>query len=128
MLTGSQPDAPNEHSPTLKGVFALLILGFPLELPASGNLHVFGIQARVWQWRTTLIQCLEDGWHRRLGSRFTFLVWMGSFSVAVKKKKKTHNQSNLREKGFILAYSSETESVMVGKARRQAARTGSGER
>lgn len=60
MLTSSQPDAPNEHSPTQKGVFALLILGFPLELPALGNLHVFGIQARVWQWRTILTQCLED--------------------------------------------------------------------
>lgn len=61
MLRSSQPDAPNEHSPTQKGVFALLILGFPLELPALGNLHVFGIQARVWQWRTILTQCLEDG-------------------------------------------------------------------
>lgn len=64
-------------------------------------------------------------WGQRLGARFTFLVWMGSFSVALRKP---HDQSNLGEKGFILAYSSETESVMVGKAWRQAARTGSGER
>ena len=71
MLTSSQPDASNEHSPTLKGVLAFLILGFPLEPSASGNLHVFGIQARVWQWRATLTQCLEDvgtgGWGQ--GSR-----------------------------------------------------------
>lgn len=52
-------------------------------------------------------------WHRRLGARFTFLVWMGSFSIPVRKP---YDQSNLGEKGFILAYSSETESVMVGKA------------
>lgn len=52
-------------------------------------------------------------WPRRLGARFTFLVWIGSFSVAVRKP---HGQSNLGEKGFILAYSSEIESVMVGKA------------
>lgn len=30
--------------------------------------------------------------------------------------RKPHDQSNLGEKGFILAYISETESFMVGKA------------
>lgn len=60
-------------------------------------------------------------WRLKLRARFTFLVWMGSFSVAVRKP---HDQNNLGEKGFILAYSSETESEMVGKVWRQPAGTG----
>lgn len=90
-----------------------MILWFPLAPPALGNLHVF--------WGSGKGVAMEDHsntvpgrrWHRRLGARFTFLVWMGSFSVSIRKP---HDQSNLGEKGFILAYISETESFMVGKA------------
>lgn len=53
MWTGPYPDAPSQRSPTRGGV-CLLTLGFRLELPASGDLPVFGRQTRPWQWEPFL--------------------------------------------------------------------------